>query len=150
MCVTYPPMRAPMGDKDIDMNLVDALADHPSRKTFDLPELLRAIEACQQCSTACTICADSDLARGEPDMNSCIRSCLDTATICDATTKILARPTPGGDAWMAQVNACIAAAKECAEICAEHDQICCVACAEACRECQRSLQQLVAAATTSA
>lgn len=129
------------------MALADALSDHPSRSTFDLPELLRAIEACQACATACTLCADSDLARDDVAMHGCVRTCLDAATICSATATVLARPTPTGDAWAAQVRACVTACMECAVDCEAHDHACCRNCAEACRACEQALQQLLAAAS---
>lgn len=131
------------------MTLADTLADHPARSTFDFPELMRAIEATRRCSTLCTVCADSELARGATSMHDCIRTCLDCAAVCDATAKVLSRPTPGGDVWQAQVRACILACVECAAQCSQHDHVSCAACAEACRECERALQQLVAAATES-
>lgn len=130
------------------MTLADALAHHPARPTFDLPELLRAIEACQQCTTLCTLCADSDLARDTTEMHDCIRHCLDCATIAAATAEILARPTPSGDAWEAQIQACVIACRECAVECESHDHACCQACAAACRECEQALQQLLAAAAS--
>ena len=131
------------------MALADALADHPARDTFDLPELLRAIEACQSCFTMCNLCADSDLARSGHDMADCIRTCTDCATICAATAAVLSRPNPSGDAWAKQVEACIIACRECANECEQHDHTCCRSCAEACRECEQALQQLMAAAAGS-
>lgn len=129
------------------MALADALADHPQRDTFDLHELLRAIEACQACAVQCNLCADSDLARDAGAMRDCIQKCLDCATICQATASVLSRPSPSGDAWAAQVRACILACQECAVECESHDAVCCTSCAEACRECERALQQLMAAAS---
>lgn len=127
------------------MALADALADHPDRETFDLPELLRAIEACQACAIACDVCADSDLARD--GMRQCIRRCLDCSAICRATASVLSRPAPSGDAWMAQIKACVVACMECAQECEDHGHACCQNCAEACRECEQALQQLIAVAS---
>ena len=129
------------------MTLADALADHPARSTFDLPELLRAIHACQTCATLCNVCADSDLARGD-GMQDCIRKCQDCATIAAATAAILSRPNPSGTAWEAQVQACIRACMECAQECESHTNTCCTSCAVACRECEQALQQLLAAAAS--
>lgn len=129
------------------MTLADALADHPKRDTFDLPQLLRAIEACQNCATLCHLCADSDLARAGSSMADCIRSCQDCATICAATAAILSRPAPSGKAWERQVQACIVACMECAGECETHDHVCCTSCAAACRECEQALQQLLAVAS---
>ncbi len=128
------------------MTLTDALADHPARASFDLPELLRAVEACQACSTLCATCADSSLALEDGVMSDCIRRCLDCNVICAATATILARPTPNGEAWSAQVRACIASCRECAVECERHEHISCKSCAQACRACEQALQQLLAAA----
>lgn len=130
------------------MTLTDALADHPARDTFDLPELLRAINACQACAALCNVCADSDLARDPEGMRDCIRHCLDCSTICAATAEILSRPAPTGDAWEAVVKACILACMECAQECGGHDHVSCQSCAAACRECEQALQQLLAAAAS--
>lgn len=132
--------------KGTSMTLTDALAHHPARDTFDLPELIRAIEACQQCASLCAVCADSDLARDDAGMHGCIRTCLDCSAVCAVTATILSRPTPSGDAWEALVRACIASCRECAVECEKHDHVCCQACAKACRECEQALQQLLAAA----
>ncbi len=129
------------------MALADALADHPARDTFDIAELLRAIEACQSCVTLCNVCADSDLSRDASAMRDCIRTCLDCAVICQATATILSRPAPTGDAWAAQVKACVLACRECAIECESHDHECCSSCAAACRECEQALQQLLAVAS---
>lgn len=66
------------------MTLTDAVADRPARSTFDVPEDLRVIRACQRCSTMCVVCADSELVcgGGEP---VCVPSCLDCGTICAAS-----------------------------------------------------------------
>ncbi len=128
------------------MTLADALTDHPARSTFDQPQLLEAMRACQECALACTLCADSDLARDAVEMHGCIRTCVDAATIATATAAVLARPTPTGRAWEDQVRACVTACRECAEECEQHDHACCRTCAEACRSCEQALERLLAVA----
>ena len=125
------------------MALADTLADHPAKETFDLAELNRAAQAAAACALACSACVDSDLARGETD---CVPTCLDCADVCSIVAKMLARPTPRGDAWQKLVTACAAMCAQCAEHCSNHDRVCCQQCAEACRECEQACQQLLAAA----
>lgn len=129
------------------MALADILADHPDRATFDFAELHRAIKACLAAVVACNACADSDLARDPAGMRDCIRRCLDCADICDATARVLSRPSPSGQAWAKLVAACAVACAECAEECARHDDSCCRECAAASRECEQACQQLLAAAS---
>ncbi len=131
------------------MAFADALADHPHKATFDLAELNRTVQACLDCSVACSVCADTDLARDPAGMADCIRRCLDCADICATTARILARPTPGGDAWERIVAACAAQCAECATECESHDHICCQQCAAACRACEQACQQLLAVAQKS-
>jgi len=131
------------------MAFADIIADHPHRETFDLAELNRAVQACMDCMVACTACADSDLARDGSAMADCVRRCMDCADICGVTAKVLARPTPTGDAWERLVSACAVACAECASECSTHEHLCCQECAKACRECEQALQQLLAAAQKS-
>lgn len=128
------------------MAIADILADHPHKGSFDLAELNRAIHACLECSAACSLCADTDLARDPSGMADCIRRCLDCADICALTARILARPTPNGDTWERVVAMCAAACADCAAECEGHDHICCEECAAACRACEKACQQLIAAA----
>ena len=126
------------------MALADILADHPAKETFDLAELNRAAQAAMQCALACSACADSDLSR--EGMADCIRTCTDCADVCTIVGKMLARPTPRGDAWQSLVAACAAICAQCAQECSQHDHVCCRECAAACRECEQACQQLLAAA----
>ena len=128
------------------MTLTTALTDHPDRRTFDLAELEAAIGACLDCTAACTTCADTDLARDPAAMRDCIRRCLDCADVCAVTARVLARPSPSGDAWEQVVLACIAQCDECADECGRHDHVCCQTCAEACRACAAACRALLAVA----
>ena len=129
------------------MPIIDILADHPRKETFDLAELHRAIKACLECAVSCAACADSDLARDPSGMAACIRTCLDCSDVCTATARVLARPTPSGDSWAKLVAACAQMCAECARECGSHEHLCCQECAAACRECEQACQQLLAAAS---
>lgn len=132
------------------MSVIDILADHPAKETFDLAELNRAIQALLECSVSCAACADSELARGGLDMQRCISLCLHCSDVCGVTAKVLARPTPAGHSWERLVSAAAAMCAECARECSSHDHLCCQSCAEACRSAEQACQQLLAAAQTGA
>ncbi|MBY5163875.1 four-helix bundle copper-binding protein [Nitriliruptoria bacterium AS10] len=119
------------------------MAAHPERDTFDLDELVAAIEAASTCAAACGTCADSCLQEGMVD---CARSDLDCADVCRATAAVLSRPGPSGDGWRSLVETCITMCTECAEECASHDDAHCQACAEACRACAEACRALLAVA----
>lgn len=125
------------------MSLRDALAAHPQRDTFDLDELVAAIEAANTCAAVCSVCADADIEEG---MVHCARSCLDCADVCRTTAAILSRPAPSGELWRIQLETCIAACEECAADCDQHDAGHCTACAQACRDCADACRALLAAA----
>ncbi len=122
------------------MSLRSALDAHPQRDSFDLDELVAAIEALSTCAAVCGACADADLEEG---MLDCARSCLDCADICRATAAVLSRPGPSGEAWRRQLEACVAACDECASECEGHDAGHCQACAEACRTCAEACRALL-------
>lgn len=125
------------------MSLRDALDAHPRRDTFDLDELVAAIEAATTCAAVCSVCADADLEEGMVD---CARCCLDCADVCRTTAAILARPGPSGHLWRAQLETCVTACDQCAAECADHGAGHCVACAEACRACAEACRALLAVA----
>ena len=68
---------------------------------------------------------------------------IDVAVVCAATAQLLARPTPHGDAWRTQVEACIAHCQACVDECGEHEHEHCQACAAACREAVEALRALL-------
>lgn len=125
------------------MSLRDALAAHPRHDTFDLDELVAAIEAANTCAAVCSVCSDADLDDG---MLDCARTCLDCADVCRTTAAILSRPAPSGALWRRQLEVCALACDECADECEEHDAGHCQACAEACRACAEACRALLAVA----
>lgn len=128
---------------------MDILSTHPKKDTFDLAELRAAIDAASACANACATCADACLHGDDPKaMVGCIDQCTQCAVICRATTDVLSRPAPDGDAWETLVKACIEACRSCAEECEQHADHSdhCRLCAEACRKCADACEALLAVA----
>lgn len=132
------------------MTVKDMIATHPGSTTLDGELLNRAISTLDECATICTQCADACL--GEPDLSpalaDCIRTDLDCADVCAATSRVLARQTAfDAEVARALVQACVTACGACADDCeshAEHMDHCRV-CAEMCRRCEQVCQEVVAA-----
>lgn len=127
--------------------MTDILTSHPSRDTFDLPQLRAAIDAASTCASACASCADACL-HGEAvaDMVRCIDLTTQCAAICRTTADILSRPGPNGDSWREIVRACIAVCRECAAECGQHDHEHCRACAASCTACADAGEALLSVA----
>jgi hypothetical protein len=130
------------------MTVRDMLEAHPRSTVLDRDLLLRCIEECIDCAATCTSCADADLA--EPDVAElvrCIRLCLDCADACEATGRILIRQTePDLGVLRAEIEACAATCRACAEECekhASHHKHCRI-CAEVCHRCERACEDLLA------
>jgi hypothetical protein len=109
----------------------------------DRAALARCIEACLECSQACTACLSEPAVA---DLAKCIRSNLDCADICDTTGRVLSRHT-GHDANLtrAVLQACAQACRSCADECAHqagaHEH--CRVCAEVCRRCEQACIDLL-------
>lgn len=122
----------------------DILSTHPSKDTFNQPELRAAIDAASKCASTCATCADACLHGGHADhMVECIDLDNQCAAICRATAEVLSRPAPNGDSWRKIVEACIAVCHECADECAKHDHEHCQLCAADCRACADACQALL-------
>jgi hypothetical protein len=126
----------------------EMLDKHPRPADLDRDLLVRCIEECLDCGSACTSCADASL--GEHDVQElvrCIRLCLDCADTCDATGRIATRQTePELGVVRAVIEACAAACRASAEECerhAAHHEHCRI-CAEVCRRCDQACRDLVA------
>ena len=115
---------------------------------IDQAALATCIDACFECTTICTSCADACLAEYMvADLTTCIRTNLDCADICAATGRVLTRYSGGDSAVVrAALEACLAACTACATECAQHAQMHehCKICADACRRCDEACTALLA------
>lgn len=120
---------------------------HPAGDNGDAAQL--CISTCNECAQVCTVCADACLA--EPDtqeMVDCIRLNLDCADVCRVTATLMTRPSHrDAPALRAQLEACCAIAKACAEECELHADMMdhCRVCAEACRACTDACEAMQSA-----
>jgi hypothetical protein len=137
-------------------NSAELLEAHPVESQLDREMLVRAIEACLECSNTCTTCADACLG-GEDlaEMRRCIRLCLDCADICHAATRVMSRQTAADASVIREVlMACIAACRTCSAECESHAEnegpACCscgstcALCAATCRRCEEACGAVVA------
>lgn len=126
---------------------VRMLETHPGTIQAEADVLAAAIDACFDCAETCTACADACLAADRIEtLVCCVRLNLDCVDVCDATGKLLSRQTgTNADVVRAQVRACIAASRACAEECERHAgrHEHCAVCAEACRRCERACECLL-------
>ena len=113
----------------------------------DRTMLARCIEALVECTQACTACADACLSEDVvARLTKCIRTNLDCADICDATSRVLSRHT-GYDVNLTRAalevcsTACYTCADECGRHAADHDH--CRICAEICGRCDDACRELV-------
>jgi hypothetical protein len=130
------------------VTVLDHLEAHPQPPQGDRAVLARCVEACADCATACTICADADLAEPDAsDMARCLRLDLDCADICTATGRIVARQTAREPELLrTTLEACRTACRFCAEECeshAGHHEHCRI-CAQACRRCEDACDAVLA------
>lgn len=113
--------------------------------TLDRKKLEAAILGLYSSAQAATACADGILSANLlRDMTECLRACLDTADVCEATAKVLSRCT-GYEASVTGpvLEAAIAVLERCGHECARHAsmhmhcRLCsetCLGAAEACRQ----------------
>jgi hypothetical protein len=114
----------------------------PRRLGTDRPGQVACVQACLECSEACTIRADAclgeDMVAG---LRACIRMNQDRATICAATAEVLSRQTAtNADVLRALAEACKTACHARAEDCDRHAEMHdhCRVCSESCRNCERA------------
>jgi hypothetical protein len=117
------------------MSIHQMISLHPQVARNLNEELATAARHAMFCAAMCTSCVDACTAE-EMDMRQCIRSCLDCADICEATTRIAVRRTGRNvPVLLAMLETCIRTCELCAEECARHDHDHCKLCAKMCREC---------------
>lgn len=121
------------------------LEAHPHPVHTSRQAALDCILACAECDAACTVCADASLA--EPDLQALVLSVrlnLDCADVCHVTYRLITRPSHrDAPALRAQLQACIAICRACADECdkhSEHEH--CRICAEVCRDCIAACERM--------
>jgi hypothetical protein len=130
------------------VSIREMLEKHAQPTDVDLDVRARCVEACGDCATVCTSCADANLS--ERDLQAlvrCVRRCLDCADVCDATRRIITRQTASDVGVMrAAVEACAAVCRASREECAlhaEHHEHCRI-CAQVCDRCEQACSALLA------
>ena len=133
------------------MDRVDRMfSTHPAPASDAGEEAFALVQAAAECTYCCTTCADACLEEDEPgNLRKCIRLNLDCAEICSVTAKMIARPgAQDRNVLRAQLDACIAACRACADECDDHAEMhehcricaeCCRACADACEKMKKAL-----------
>jgi hypothetical protein len=122
---------------------------HPAPASDAGDEAYALIRAAAECAHTCTACADACLEEDDPRaLRKCIRLNLDCAGICFLTSQLIARPgRQDRNLLRAQLAACAAACRACADECEAHGEAIahCRVCAEACRECAEACDRMAAA-----
>src|SRR5262245_57165226 len=93
---------------------------HPNRARLD--GLSAALVTLGDCAETCAMCADACIAEDKTKMlMRCIRTTMDCAAICMATTAVLSRANePDWRMVRAQLQSCLTACAACAEECERH------------------------------
>lgn len=119
---------------------------HPNPASDAGDEAFALVQAATACAHTCTTCADACLEEEDPTpLRACIRTNLDCADICAATSRLVARPGRQDPKLLhAQLEACAAACRTCAEECERHADRMehCGICAESCRECAEACEAM--------
>ncbi|MDX1658244.1 MAG: hypothetical protein R3343_05440 [Nitriliruptorales bacterium] len=126
----------------------------PVKLAVDAETLGEAIHTFQECAAACTACADACLAEDDVEgLRDCITLDNVCAEICTATANVMSRIAYGSyDVLRAQLEACVAACRACADECDSHGDMHdhCRACAQQCRETEKVARELLDALPRSA
>ena len=139
--------RGSSSGEDGEMTIREMLQAHPQPLTGDREVVVRCIEACGDCATVCTSCADADLAESElADLVRCVRLCLDCADMCESSRRIVIRQTASDPGVVrAAVEGCLVACSTCRKECerhSEHHEHCRI-CAEVCSRCEQACADLL-------
>ncbi|WP_238011266.1 four-helix bundle copper-binding protein [Dactylosporangium sp. AC04546] len=123
---------------------------YPQPIFFDRSALATAIDVIANCGQTCTACADACLSEEMIErLAKCIRLDLDCADVCAVTARMLTRHT-GADVTVirAQLEACAAACRACADECTKHAAMHqhCRICAEMCRRAEQACRDLISLA----
>jgi len=126
------------------MSIHKMIALHPDVAGNLNEALATAARHAMFCAAMCTSGADACSAE-QMDMRQCIRTCLDCADICAATTNVAIRRTGQNvEVLRMTLQTCIRTCELCAEECGRHDHEHCKLCAEMCRECAEDCRKALA------
>jgi hypothetical protein len=129
------------------MNVAERMLRTHPQESENAELLAAAIDACFDCTAACTSCADACLAEdGVAELVRCIGTNQDCADVSAATGAVLSRPTASDDNLTAAIlAACVTACSTCADECESHSDMYehCRVCAEVCRRCQKACRALL-------
>lgn len=117
------------------MSIHKMISLHPDVAGNLNEDLATAARHAMFCALMCTSCADACVAE-RMDMTQCIRSCLDCANVCEATSKLAVRRSGRNvEVLRATLELCARVCDLCAAECERHDHEHCKLCATMCREC---------------
>ena len=123
------------------MSIRKMIALHPDVGGHVNQPLGNAVHHAMYCAKMTLSCADACAAEAM-DMRQCIRLCLDTADVCEATTRLGLRRTGENEAILREVlELCARACDDCAAECEKHDHEHCKLCAQMCLECARDCRE---------
>lgn len=124
-------------------------ATHPNPASDAGDEAFALVTAAAECAHVCTTCADACLEEPDPSaLRKCIRLNLDCAEISATTGRLIARPAEQDQTTLrAQLEACAAVCRSCAEECDQHAEKHehCRICAESCRACADACDRMTKA-----
>jgi hypothetical protein len=110
----------------------------------DMTAMQECIDQCSVCMQACSMCADE--MAGMPEMGRCAVLCMNCADVCDATMRMMLRPS-GMDmtAMRAMLQACMAMCEASMTECRSHGDMspACAMCAQACEACMKACQAMM-------
>lgn len=120
---------------------------HPAPASDAGEEAFALVQAAAECAYCCTTCADACLEEGDPSaLRKCIRLNQDCAEICATTAMLISRPGEQDRGVLrAQLEACVAVCRACADECDEHADMHehCRVCAACCRECAEACERMM-------
>lgn len=127
------------------MQAEEIIRSHPLVRGNVNEALIETIEACYDCTVACTACADACLGEDAVrDLTQCIRLNLDCAEVCASTGTLALRRTGSNEVVLrSMLEACAEACAVCAAECERHAQHHehCRLCAEECANCETACRE---------
>ena len=101
-------------------------------------------KACDDCTRACDLCAGhcaKVIVDGRKEHLETLRMCQACATICSATSRVVAKFGPCSDLMLV---ACVDACKRCGDACTKHpDDAIMKKCADECRRCEKACREMI-------